>query len=178
MENDNIRIGECEEGDISEIIAIEGDSFPSPWSENIFRGEMKNPIARILVCRDQRLAGKTVAGYVVYWQVADEMQLHNIAVRKDQRKKRVASLLLREAIRASQLEGARSVTLEVRRSNLPAQNLYDKFGFSVKGVRPGYYSDTGEDALILWADLDRIGPEREHAREPAKNRQARNDDHD
>ncbi len=151
-----------------EIIEIEGDSFPSPWSENIFRGEMKNPIARMLVGRDHRLAGKAVVGYVVYWQVADEMQLHNIAVRKDQRKRRVASLLLREVIRASQLEGARSVTLEVRRSNLPAQKLYEKFGFSVNGVRPGYYSDTGEDALILWADLDRIGPVGEGAPEPAR----------
>ena len=167
MKMDSIRIGECEEGDMREIIAIERDSFPSPWSENIFQNEMTNPIARMLVGRIDRLPGKPVAGYVVYWQVADEMHLHNIAVRKDQRRKRVACLLLREAIRASQSEGARRVTLEVRRSNLPAQNLYEKFGFSVKGVRPGYYSDTGEDALIFWADLDRIWPVGEHPPEPA-----------
>ncbi len=151
---------------MSAIIEIERDSFPSPWSENLFRGEMTNPIARMLVGRVDPLPGKPVAGYVVYWLVADEMHLHNIAIRKDQRRKRVASLLLREAIRASQSEGARSVTLEVRRSNLPAQNLYEKFGFSVKGVRSGYYSDTGEDALIFWADLDRILPEGEHPPEP------------
>jgi len=162
MKMDNIRIGECEEEDIREIIAIERDSFPSPWSENLFQGEMTNPIARMLVGRVDPLPGKAVAGYVVYWLVADEMHLHNIAVRKDQRRKRVASLLLREAIRASQSEGARRVTLEVRRSNRPALNLYEKFGFSVKGVRPGYYSDTGEDALIFWADLDRIRSEEEH----------------
>jgi len=167
MKMDSIRIGECEEGDMREIIAIERDSFPSPWSENIFQNEMTNPIARMLVGRIDRLPGKPVAGYVVYWQVADEMHLHNIAVRKDQRRKRVACLLLCEAIRASQSEGARRVTLEVRRSNLPAQNLYEKFGFSVKGVRPGYYSDTGEDALIFWADLDRIWPVGEHPPEPA-----------
>jgi ribosomal-protein-alanine N-acetyltransferase len=167
MKMDNLRIGECEEGDMSEIIEIERDSFPSPWSENLFRGEMTNPIARMLVGRVDPLPGKPVAGYVVYWLVADEMHLHNIAVRKDQRRKRVASLLLREAIRASQSDGARWVTLEVRRSNLPARNLYEKFGFSVKGVRPGYYSDTGEDALIFWADLDRIPPEGEHPPEPA-----------
>lgn len=162
MKMDNLRIGECEEGDMREIIAIERDSFPSPWSENLFRSEMNNPIARILVGRLDPLPGKPVAGYVVYWRVADEMHLHNIAVRKDQRRTRVASYLLREAIRASQSEGARWVTLEVRRSNLPARNLYEKFGFSVKGVRSGYYSDTGEDALIFWADLDRIRPEGEH----------------
>jgi ribosomal-protein-alanine N-acetyltransferase len=165
MKNNNIRIGECEEGDMREILAIERDSFPCPWSENIFRGEMINPIARMLVGRVDPLPGKPVAGYVVYWRVADEMHLHNIAVRRDQRRKRVAFLLLREAIRASQSEGARRVTLEVRRSNLPAQNLYEKFGFSVMGIRPGYYSDTGEDALIFWADLDRIRPEGEHPSE-------------
>ena len=167
MENDNIRISECEEGDMREIMAIERDSFPSPWSENIFRGEMTNPMSRMLVGRVDRLPGKPVAGYVVYWRVADEMHLHNIAVRKDLRRKHLASLLLREAFRASQSEGARSVTLEVRRSNLSAQSLYEKFGFSVKGVRPRYYSDTGEDALIFWAELDRIRPEGEHPPEPA-----------
>lgn len=150
-----------------EIMAIERDSFPSPWSENVFRSEMTNPLARMLVGRVVRLPGKPVAGYVVYWRVADEMHLHTIAVRKDQRRKRVAFLLLQEAILASKSEGARSVTLEVRRSNLPAQNLYEKFGFSVKGVRPGYYPDTGEDALIFWADLDRIRPEGEHPSESA-----------
>jgi len=167
MENDNIRISECEEGDMREIMAIERDSFPSPWSENIFRGEMTNPMSRMLVGRVDRLPGKPVAGYVVYWRVADEMHLHNIAVRKDLRRKHLASLLLREAFRASQSEGARSVTLEVRRSNLSAQSLYEKFGFSVKGVRPRYYSDTGEDVLIFWGDLNRILPEGEHPPEPA-----------
>ena len=162
MKMDNIRIGECEEGDMREILTIERDSFPSPWSENLFRSEMTNPLARMLVGRVDPLPGKPVAGYVVYWRVADEMHLHNIAVRKDLRRKRVAFLLLREAIRASESEGAQRVTLEVRRSNLPAQNLYEKFGFSVKGVRPGYYSDTGEDALIFWADLNRIRPEGEN----------------
>jgi len=167
MKMDNIRIGECEEGDMREILTIERDSFPSPWSENLFRSEMTNPLARMLVGRVDPLPGKPVAGYVVYWRVADEMHLHNIAVRKDLRRTRVASFLLREAFRASQSEGARSVTLEVRRSNLPAQNLYEKFGFSVKGVRPRYYSDTGEDALIFWADLDRILSRGEHPSEPA-----------
>ena len=167
MNMDNIRIGECEEGDIREVMEIERDSFPSPWSENLFRNEMTNPIARMLVGRVDRLPGKPVAGYVVFWRVADEMHLHNIAVRKDLRRTRIASFLLREAFRASQSEGAQRVTLEVRRSNLPAQNLYEKFGFSVKGVRPGYYSDTGEDALIFWADLDRIWPGGEHPPEPA-----------
>lgn len=167
MDNDSIRVGKYKEGDLGEMIAIERDSFPSPWTENIFRGELNNPIARMFVGRDELSQGNGVAGYIVYWLVADEMHLHNLAVRKGQRRKRIASLLLREALRASKSEGAQRITLEVRRSNLPAQSLYKKFGLSVKGVRPGYYGDTGEDALILWGEIDGVPPASEEATKSA-----------
>ncbi len=70
------------------------------------------------------------------WRVADEIHLHNIAVRRDMRRKGIASRLLDEAVRCSRLKGARWLTLEVRRSNLPAQRLYEKFGFSVRAFVP------------------------------------------
>jgi [ribosomal protein S18]-alanine N-acetyltransferase len=159
MENGALKIGEYEEGDIVDIIAIEKDSFPTPWSENIFRNEMTSPISRMLVGRTVKREGGDVSGYIVYWRVDDEIHLHNIAVRRDMRRKKIAFRLLAEALRRSRLEGARWVTLEVRRSNLPAQKMYEKFGFSVKGIRPGYYKDTGEDALIMWADLSLISRE-------------------
>lgn len=154
MDHDRIRTSEFREGDLSEIIAIERASFPSPWTENIFRGELSNQISRIIVGRDDISHGNGVAGYIVYWLVADEMHLHNLAVRRELRRLRVASLLLEEAIRSAKSEGARRITLEVRRSNLPAQELYKKFDLSVKDIRPGYYGDTGEDALILWGEID------------------------
>jgi len=153
MENGNLEIGECEEGNIGEIIAIERDSYPTPWSEGMFRNEMTSPISRVLVGRTGQGQEREVAGYAVYWRVADETHLHNIAVRRDLRRRHVASRLLGEAIRRARREGVRWMTLEVRRSNLPAQRFYEKFGFSVRGVRPGYYTDTREDALIMWADL-------------------------
>jgi ribosomal-protein-alanine N-acetyltransferase len=159
MENDALTIGEYEEGDIVEMIAIEKDSFPTPWSENIFRNEMTSPISRMLVAGAAKRQRGGVWGYIVYWRVDDEVHLHNVAVRRDMRRKRIALRLLAEAIRRSRLEGARWATLEVRRSNLPAQKMYEKFGFSVKGIRPGYYRDTGEDALIMWADLSLIRQE-------------------
>ena len=162
MENGALKIGEYEEGDIVEIMAIERDSFPTPWSENIFRNEMTSPISKMLVGRTVKRQGGCVSGYIVYWRVDDEIHLHNIAVRLDMRRKKIAFRLLAEAIRRSRLEGARWVTLEVRLSNLPAQKMYEKFGFSIKGIRPGYYTDTGEDALIMWADLSLISWE-EHA---------------
>ncbi len=156
MENGDLEIGEYEEGNIGEIIAIERDSYSTPWSENMFRNEITSPISRMLVGRTAHEQGRCVAGYAVYWRVADEIHVHNIAVRRDMRRRRIASRMLNEAIRCARLEGARWITLEVRRSNLPAQKFYEKFGFSVRGVRSGYYTDTREDALIMWADLHLI----------------------
>lgn len=168
MKDGEIRIGVCGEGDLCEMAAIESDSFPSPWSENLFRCELKNPIARVLVARLETSPDRPLAGYIVYWRVADEMHLHNIAVGKSYRRKRVAFRLLREAILASRSEGALSATLEVRRSNVAARKLYENFGFFLKGVRPGYYSDTGEDALIFWAELDQTLPGGAPSKKPAR----------
>ena len=156
MEESRLEIGEYEEGDLREIVAIERDSFLTPWSENIFRNEMTCPISRMLVGRLCNMQMRLVAAYLVYWSVEDEIHIHNIAVRPELRRNGIATRMLEEALRRSRREDARRVTLEVRRSNIPAQRMYEKFGFSVKGVRPGYYSDTREDALIMWADLQLI----------------------
>jgi ribosomal-protein-alanine N-acetyltransferase len=153
MESESLLIGEYEEGDIDQIIVIEKDSFPSPWSGSIFRSEIASPISRLLVARISGERGGWVAGYLVYWLVADETHLHNVAVRRDMRRQGIASRLLSEAVRCSRLNGVRWLTLEVRRSNCIAQRFYEKFGFSVRGIRPGYYTDTGEDALVMWAEL-------------------------
>jgi [ribosomal protein S18]-alanine N-acetyltransferase len=153
MESGSLFVGEYEEGDIDQIVAIENDSFPTPWSANLFRNEISSPISRLLVARVGCEREGQVAGYLVYWQVADEIHLHNIAVRRDMRRQGVASRLLGEAVRRSRLKGAHWLTLEVRRSNDAAQRFYAKFGFSVRGIRPGYYTDTGEDALIMWAEI-------------------------
>ena len=153
MEKGIFSIGEYQEGDLDEIIRIERDSYPTPWSENLFRCEMTSPISRLLVGRMTREQEEEVAGYIVYWRVDDEVHIHNIAVRRDMRRKGIASRLLEEAFRRSRLEGGRWVSLEVRHSNHPAQRMYEKIGFTISGVRRGYYTDTKEDALIMWADL-------------------------
>ncbi len=147
-------VGICEEKDIAEILSIEEDSFPTPWSERIFRSELTSPLATVLVVRTGLGEGSGVAGYAVYWRVADEVHLHNIAVRRDLRRQGIASRLLGEVIRRAGRNSMRWISLEVRQGNLAAQRLYAKFGFSLKGVRPGYYTDTGEDALIMWMDLE------------------------
>jgi ribosomal-protein-alanine N-acetyltransferase len=154
MEEYTLTFGPCGEGDIPEILAIEKDSFPSPWSEGMFLNELALPIARLLAARATCDDGGSIAGYIVYWRVADEMHLQDIAVRREMRRRHIASRLLAEALRREFAKGACRVTLEVRRTNGPAQRLYEKFGFSVQGLRKGYYTDTGEDALIMWAKLE------------------------
>jgi len=159
MNHDGLTIGEYEEGDLVEILEIENDSFPTPWSPGLFRSEMANPISRILVGRTARKQGTAVVGYIVFWRVADEIHLHNIAVRRDLRMRGIASRLLSKAIRYYRVEDTRLVTLEVRRSNIAAREFYERFGFTLRGLRPGYYGDTGEDALIMTANLESIPPE-------------------
>jgi ribosomal-protein-alanine N-acetyltransferase len=158
MDHKGLTIGEYEEGDLVEILEIEKDSFPTPWSPGLFRNEMTNPLSRMFVGKALRAQRTAVVGYVVFWRVADEIHLHNIAVRRELRKRGIASRLLSKVIRDCRPEGARFVTLEVRSSNIPAQKLYESFGFSVRGARRGYYKDTGEDALIMSADLEQLPP--------------------
>ncbi len=154
MGSEGFVVGTCQERDIPEILAIERESFPSPWSERIFRNELTSSLATVLVIRTGPGEESPVAGYTVYWQVAGEMHLHNIAVRRELRRQGVASRLLDEMIRRAGREKIRWISLEVRQGNLAAQRMYAAFGFSVKGIRPGYYDDTGEDALIMWLDLE------------------------
>jgi ribosomal-protein-alanine N-acetyltransferase len=154
MEEFSLTFGPCATGDIPEILAIEKDSFPSPWSEGMFLNELGLPIARLMAARVTGEGRGSIAGYLVYWRVADEVHVQDIAVRRDLRRRHIASRLLEEAIRRECLRGACQATLEVRLTNRPAQRLYKKFGFSVQGLRKGYYTDTGEDALIMWANLE------------------------
>ena len=139
--------------DMEEVLSIERDSFPAPWSEGMFLQELYSTMSRNLVAKIEGKGGKKIAGYVNFWIAAGEVHLHNIAVRKDLRRTGVASKLVTEMIRLSCAEGATWATLEVRRSNEGARNLYEKFGFVVRGIRPLYYSDPREDALIMWACL-------------------------
>jgi len=87
-------------------------------------------------------------GYVIYWILADEMHLLNLAVHPDQRRRGIARSLLTGALDKARTQGAAVVWLEVRPSNAAALSLYHSFGFKEIGIRPGYYTDNGEDALI------------------------------
>lgn len=144
-----INIREMRTSDLEEVLSIEKASFPTPWSEQMFLEELRFPLCHDLVACDE----EGVAGYISFAVVVDEIHLRNIAVRSDRRRCKIASKLLRRMIGISFKKGAVWGTLEVRKSNLQAIRLYKKFGFMIEGIRPSYYYDTHEDALIMCVDL-------------------------
>jgi ribosomal-protein-alanine N-acetyltransferase len=152
----DIKITEMTFEDLDEVMAIERSSFVTPWSEGIFREELTLPLRHNLVAKVEGENGWEVAGYINFLIVVDEVHIRDIAVREDLRMRGVASQLIAATINISLNKGAIYATLEVRRSNRSAIKLYEKFYFVVKGTRPLYYSDTKEDALIMWADLREI----------------------
>ncbi|MHA7967496.1 ribosomal protein S18-alanine N-acetyltransferase [Paenibacillus sp. CAU 1782] len=137
--------------DVPSVVEIELEAFTSPWTKGAFINELtSNMFARYLVAEYQ---GELI-GYGGMWIIMDEAHVTNIALRKEYRGKGHGALLLSELQRTAMQQGAERMTLEVRTSNEQAQRLYRKLGFKPSGIRPNYYSDNGEDAIIMWADLD------------------------
>jgi len=135
---------------IDDILAIEEASFTSPWTREMYLAELNNIGVSYFYLA--RMDEGDVVGFCSFWRVLDELHINNLAVLPAQRRSHVATeLLLRVLADGAQL-GAHRATLEVRRSNEPAQKLYEKFGFVVAGVRQSYYSHPQEDALVLWRE--------------------------
>ncbi len=135
---------------IDEILAIETASFTNPWTREMYLSELEQEGRSFLyLARDER--GHAV-GFCSLWRILDELHINNLAVAPGSRHLGVAKALLARALGDSLRLGVRRATLEVRRSNIAAQQLYRTFGFSVAGVRREYYSNPVEDALILWCE--------------------------
>lgn len=131
------------------ILKIEKASFPSPWPARSFVREIDNPVSSLyaLVVREE------VAGYICFWEYAGETHLMNIAVRPGLRGRGYGKALLKFMLDRCTEKTVRTAWLEVRPSNFTAISLYDKAGFKEVARRKGYYSDTGEDAIIMALSL-------------------------
>ena len=152
-ETEPLEIGMLKEADLDEVMQIEQMSFRTPWSKDMFRQDLSFPLARCLAAKLPGSESKPLAGYVVCWFVADEVHVTNVAVRTDLRNRGIATRLVEEVLRRARGERMRYCTLEVRKSNESAKSLYRRLGFEARGVRPKYYSDNKEDAVIMWLDL-------------------------
>ena len=156
-----IHIRDATDRDLPRIIEIERLAFPAPWTIASFQRELTLPFSRIMVAlpvashehgRDDNDNGK-IAGFLCRWLIADECHVLNIAVHPDSRRLGIGTVLLTEAIAEARSTGAGVVTLEVRRSNLPARQLYRKFEFEERRLRRHYYGP-GEDAIIMELRFD------------------------
>lgn len=145
-------------GDLDAISAIERASFDSPWPPDAYRSELEtNRLAQYLVVR---VAAEIVA-YGGMWLMVDEAHVITFAVHPAWRRQQIGGRLLLAMLDIALDAGAREATLEVRLSNLPARRLYETFGFRPVGLRPRYYNDNGEDALIMTTDPLRDPPMRQ-----------------
>jgi len=163
--------------DIPQVMDIERESFPSMWPQTAYSRELKNRLARYFVLVEEGGDGseskpatslvrramrwfmrakeespptrRLIIGLVGVWLMVDQAHVVTIAVREAFRRQGAGGLLLLAAMEVAFAESMESVTLEYRRDSEPARALYEKFGFLSVGVRPRYYSDTNEDAVIM-----------------------------
>lgn len=134
--------------DLDRVMAINTASFQHPWSADLIRRELFHEWSTILLAVEDGAAGE-VLGFIVFWVVHDEVHVLNVAVAAEHRRRGVARALMDEAALRGRSRGARLVTLEVRRSNAPALALYRALGYRDVAVRPRYYAEEGEDAIVM-----------------------------
>ena len=132
--------------DVDEVQRIEQASFSTPWPPNAYRSELQtNRLASYLIARIDEI----IVGYGGMWLMVDEAHITTFAVHPAWRRQGIGERLLLAFLDLARDRHAREATLEVRLSNLPARRLYEKYGFRPVGLRPRYYSDNNEDALIM-----------------------------
>jgi len=144
-------IAKMELEDVDAVMEIERLSFPAPWSRQVLLEEMTRDWARLEVVRD--CATDEVVGFANYWLVADELHILNLATHPRHRHCGHATRLLAHMVDVARAVPCRCMTLEVRRSNAVAQRLYKRFAFRAVGVRPNYYAEDPEDAIVMLLDL-------------------------
>ena len=140
--------------DITAIWAIEKVSFPTPWSRWSFLAELGHGNSHILVAGPAPPLTWQTWGYLIFWVVAEEMHILNLAIHPDYRRRGIARQLLTAGLAQARDLGAQVSWLEVRPSNAAARALYASFGFKEVGRRFGYYDDTHEDAILLTLEFE------------------------
>lgn len=150
---------------LGDILTIEEACFSAPWTRKMLEAEFSgNPFAHFLVARQQGegegRAG-AIVGYLCYWIVFEEVRLMNLAVIQSMRHRGIARSLVRTALETGLAHSAHRAVLEVRASNHAAQCLYQSLNFRRVAVRPKYYNNPMEDAVLMELDPIVLGPESE-----------------
>ncbi|MFP3869315.1 MAG: ribosomal protein S18-alanine N-acetyltransferase [Syntrophobacteria bacterium] len=142
--------------DLSEVLAIEGQSFRSPWHRVFFEEELEKTYSYLYVARPvKQQRQRSVLGYICFWLVVDELHITNLAVHPAYRRRGIGRRLVLYALQQACEAGSRLAVVEVRRSNAGARLLYDRIGFEPVQERPRYYPEYRDAALVLELDLER-----------------------
>jgi ribosomal-protein-alanine N-acetyltransferase len=145
-----LQLAHIDHADLEPILAIEQNSFRWPWGRLSFEGELRSPNGCNCAVKSTEVKnGGQVIAYAFWHLVVDEVHVLKVAVTPAWRGQGLASRLLERCFAASVEQGVKSAHLEVRPSNIPAIELYQKLGFKLVGRRPKYYSDSKEDALLM-----------------------------
>ena len=133
--------------DLDAVLEIETASFHHPTTREWYESELQRPDVCFIYL--VRTPDHRIAGFCAFWKVVDQIHINNLAVRPELRRQGLGAFLLARVLEEAAAMGAPHATLEVRRSNIAAQHLYEHAGFTCAGVRTGYYTNPIEDALIL-----------------------------
>jgi [ribosomal protein S18]-alanine N-acetyltransferase len=136
---------------VDRVVEIEREGFLHPWSRELVERELGHVWSQLLVAEEG--SGGAIVGYIVFWLVHDEVHVLNVASALAARRRGIGRALMEEAEREGLRRGARLSTLEVRRSNTPALTLYLAMGYRQVGVRPNYYAEEREDAIVMVKQL-------------------------
>jgi [ribosomal protein S18]-alanine N-acetyltransferase len=144
--------------DLPRVMEIERAAFAHPWSDDLLARELSHDWSTVLLATEAHpgpggVEAEAILGFVIFWLVHDELHVLNVAVAPEARRRGVARALMREAEERASERGARIATLEVRRSNAAAIELYRSMGYREVGVRPNYYAEEEEDAIVMEREI-------------------------
>ena len=144
------------EADLPRIMEIEAAGFRHPWSEALLRAELGHAWSNLVAALAPPAEGgeARILGYIIFWLVHDEVHVLNVGTAPEARRRGVGRALMDQAVATGRGKGARLSTLEVRRSNAPAIALYLALGYRQVGIRPGYYAEENEDAIVMTLEFD------------------------
>lgn len=144
--NNDFKIYPMDSSSVKSIININQLSFPISWSLESLQSELDNKFARYVILKK----GESIVGYGGMWVIIDEAHITNIAVHPTARGVGAGDMIVEALFKICRKLKVTAITLEVRKSNFIAINMYEKHGFEQVSIRPNYYEDNSEDAVIMW----------------------------
>ena len=149
----DVRLRKMTLSDLPAVMAIEHQAFSNPWSTEMVKKELTQDWSTVLIVEESTPAGWQLRSFAIFWLVADEVHVLNVATDQAVQRRGFGRQVMDAVLETGKAQKCRMATLEVRRSNVAAIALYTSLGFRAVGMRPSYYQDNREDAVIMILDL-------------------------